>query len=302
MARSTRGSELMQKLNDGRLVVVPQAEILKLRNAISTEIEELLEVGARIRPLLCGKERIGWVRGVHMVERKNLKRYFSDAMELAEHVVKLGTSLTDEYVQQLGARELHGLLRVITEMTSDLRLYPYIGPFATTSISEQLWYAKGTELTRFARREVELPEGTRMTLLSAPDQARLWASVCTYREKSKQRLDATSNALLILRPWAGKGADALAHEWRSNARSLQPDVVEPWVEAIKITKPINLDDGWAHGEDSSQEGLLREIKGMLASRMLSASIRIELSSESDIVKWFISGRDCGRSIRFPVEP
>jgi hypothetical protein len=59
MARSTRGSELMQKLNDGRLVVVPPAEILKLRKAISTEIEELLEVGARIRLLLCGKEQIG---------------------------------------------------------------------------------------------------------------------------------------------------------------------------------------------------------------------------------------------------
>jgi hypothetical protein len=90
MARSTRGSELMQKLNDGRLVVVPPAEILKLRNAISTEIEELLEVGARIRPLLCGKERIGWVRGVHMAERKNLKRYFSDPMELV--ALMLGSS------------------------------------------------------------------------------------------------------------------------------------------------------------------------------------------------------------------
>jgi hypothetical protein len=55
----------MQKLNDGRLVVIPPAEILKLRKAISTEIQELLEVGARIRPLLCGKERIGWVGVLH---------------------------------------------------------------------------------------------------------------------------------------------------------------------------------------------------------------------------------------------
>ena len=36
----------------------------------------------------------------------------------------------------------------------------------------------------------EIPDGSTMTLLSAPDQARLWAWLSTYREKSKARLDA----------------------------------------------------------------------------------------------------------------
>lgn len=266
MSRATRGSDLMQRLNDGRLIQVPSSEILKLRTAISTELEELLEVGARIRPLLCNKERIGWVRGVHPAERKILQRYFSDPIELAEQVVKIGTSLTEDYVRHLGSREMHGLLRVVTEMTnSDIRLYPYIVPFTTTSSSEQLWFSRGTELTRIGRREVELPEGTRMTLLSSPDQARLWAAACTYREKAKQRLEATANAVLIIRPWAGKSADGLANDLKNQSRALHTDVIEPWTEAIKVTKPIDLDDGWAHGEDSSQEGMMREIRGMLSN-------------------------------------
>ena len=92
--RATRGSELMQKINDGRALKVPTAAIEKARGEISAEIEELLEVGARIRPLLLAGKRIGWVRGVHPSERKLLRRYFEDHLELAEHVVRIGTSLT----------------------------------------------------------------------------------------------------------------------------------------------------------------------------------------------------------------
>lgn len=264
MARSTPGSELMQKINDGRLAQVPSAEIQKFRTAISTEIEELLEVGARIRPLYHGDERIGWVRGVHQSERRYLRRYFHDNLEIAEHVIRAGTSLSREYVASLSAIELRNLLRVITEMTnSDLRLYPFIGPFVTTSTSEQIWYSQGTALTAFQKRIVELPDGTPMTLLSAPDQARLWAALCTYRERAKSRLEATNNAVLIVRPWAGKGADGLANDLKAMARSLIADTLDPWIEMVQVKKPIHIDDGWAHGEDDSREGLLREIDGMM---------------------------------------
>jgi hypothetical protein len=45
-----------------------------------------------------------------------------------------------------------------------------------------------------------------MKVLAAADQARLWASLCNYRSQNKERLDASFNAVLIIRPWVGKGA------------------------------------------------------------------------------------------------
>ena len=254
----TRGVELMEQLNSGRLHQAPSAELVKVRSAISFEIEELLEVGARVRPLFVGKERIGWVRGVHLSERKQLKRYITDPLELLSHIVLLGTTISREYLRSLSSMELRSLVRVVTEMTnSDLRLYPYMGAFVTTSTSEQLWFSRGIELTSFQKRLIELPDETRMTLWSAPDQARLWATLCSYREKAKVRLDASMNSLMILRPWAGKSADGLANELKANARLLLPDTMEPWTEVVAAKRVIDLDDGWAHGEDDSREGILR---------------------------------------------
>lgn len=263
MAR-TAGVAMLEQINDGRIQQEGTAEIKKARDTISVEIEELLEVGARIRPLYVGKERIGWVRGVHLSERKQLKRYVHDHIELLTHVVLLGTSISKEYMRSLSAVELRGLLRVVTEMTnSDLRLYPFMSPFVTTSTSEQLWHAHGRELTAVRKRKIEMPDEATITLLSAPDQARLWATLCTYRESAKVRLDASMNSLMILRPWAGKGADGLAAELKHTAKSLLPDAIEPWTEAVETKRAINLDDGWAHGEDDSRDGIMRELHGMM---------------------------------------
>lgn len=122
---STRGTELLQQLHDGRIQQVSSAALVKVRDTIAFETEELLEVGARIRPLFSGKEKIGWVRGVHLSERKHLQRYVADPMELLSHIVLLGTSVSKEYLRSLSSLELRSLVRVIAEMTnSDLRLYP----------------------------------------------------------------------------------------------------------------------------------------------------------------------------------
>lgn len=262
----TEGVALMHKLNEGRLTQAEPEFLRKTRQEISQEIEELLESGARIRPLYVGEERIGWVRGVHLSERRQLARYLPDRLELTRHLLRTGTSLSPGDITNLTAIELRSLVRLVTEMTnSDLRLYPYIAPFVTTSASEQLWFSRGVELTAFQRRSVIMPDGAEMVLLAAPDQARLWAALCNYRQEAKRRLDASMNALMVVRPWAGKSADGLASELKATAKSLLPDRSEPWTEVIRQPKNINLNDGWAHGEDDSIEGIQREIEGMLSN-------------------------------------
>ena len=264
MAR-TEGVDLLQRLHDGRILQAEPDLIRKVRTQITQEIEELLEVGARIRPLCVNGEQIGWARGVHLTERKQLKRYLFDRIQFTKQVLKIGTSLSEEFIKGLSSNELRTLVRVITEMTnSDLRLYSYMTPFVTTSVSEQLWFARGTELTGYSRKVAELPDGTSMPILAAPDQARLWATLCNYREKAKARLDASMNALLIVRPWAGKSADGLATDLKNTARALMSDRMDPWAEVVQTPRSVNFNDGWAHGEDDSKEGLLRELDGMMS--------------------------------------
>jgi hypothetical protein len=45
-------------------------------------------------------------------------------------------------------------------------------------------FSRGTRLAAFQKRKIELPDETTMTLLSAPDQARLWAMLCIWLDRS----------------------------------------------------------------------------------------------------------------------
>ena len=89
------------------------------------------------------------------------------------------------------------------------------------------------------------------------------AALCNYRVQSKSRLDSSTNAVMIIRPWVGKGADPIAADLKNLGRSLQTDTLEPWKETIRAKATEVLDDGWAHSEDDSIEGMQRELKGML---------------------------------------
>ena len=44
---------------------------------------------------------------------------------------------------------------------------------------------------------------------------------------------------------------------------MMADSLDPWKEVIVPPKEVNIDDGWAHGGDSSEESILRELKGMV---------------------------------------
>lgn len=263
MAR-TQGIALLEKINEGRLQVAPSEFLQRTREDISTAIEELVDVGARIRPLHVGTNRVGWVRGVHLSERKALRRWVTDDIEFVEILLCMATSLPVEYIRNLSLVEFRSLSRVVKAMSdSDLRLYPFISAFVTTSQSEQLWFSKGTTLTSFTERIVKMPDGAEIRVTAPSDQAKLWATLCNYRMQAKQRLDASMNALLTIRPVVGKGADPVANELKAISRSLQTDTLDPWREMVQFQTTPNLDDGWAHSGDDSVEGIMRELHGMV---------------------------------------
>ena len=91
MAR-TQGLELIERLNDGRTQVAPSEFLQTTRDEVSAALEELIEVGARIRPLLVGKRRVGWVRGIHLTERRALRRWVSDEVEFVEILLTMATT------------------------------------------------------------------------------------------------------------------------------------------------------------------------------------------------------------------
>jgi hypothetical protein len=263
MAR-TRGVELMERLNDGRMEVAPSEFLSKTRDEVSNAIEEILEVGARIRPLYVGMNKVGWVRGVHLSERKALKRWVTDEIEFIESLLGLATTLTIDEIRGCSLVELRSLSRVVKAMSdSDLKLYSFISAFVTTSRSEQLWFSQGTSITSFRERFITLPDGKTVRITSPSDQARLWATLCNYRIQAKQRVEASMNAVLTIRPLVGKGADSIAADLKAVARGLQTDTLESWREIVKFRDAPKLDDGWAHSEDESVEGMMRELKGMM---------------------------------------
>jgi hypothetical protein len=266
MSKSTLGTELMRKLNEGSLEQAPTEFVAKTREDISAAIEELVDIGARIRPLLVEGRRIGWIRGVHLTERKQLQRWITDEIEFGIHLIGLGTSFTEDEVRSMSIVEIRSLSRIVQRMTdSDLKLYPYLSPFVTTSISEQLWYSKGAYATTFRDREVRMPDGKVMKILAASDQSRMWATLCSYRVQAKSRLDSSYNAVMTIRPHVGKGADSITANLNDISRSLKTDGLEPWTEIVRVSSQENkFNDGWAHSaEDDSIEGMQRELKGML---------------------------------------
>lgn len=260
----TAGVDLMNQINDGKLRrEAPGAALEEVKLQVSLECEELLSIGARIRPLLIGNNQIGWVRGMYSSEHRILQKWVYNTTEFMIQSFLLTTTLSRKEIEALSTNELWSLVKTLQTMKEyDLSLLPYMSAFVTTHTSEYLWHGKGRALASFENRHVQLPDGKSIKLLAPSDHARIWASLCTYREQSKIRVDNSLNALMIVRPWAGKSADSLANDLKMASRLLQPDSHEPWKMIVKpkVTTP---DDGWAHMEDDSVEGLQKHLDGML---------------------------------------
>lgn len=257
------GVDIMRRFHDGELRKAPIGQVEQVKALITGSCEELIEVGARIRPLMTGDKQVGWVRGIHPTERNSLKRWIKDPNDFVEQSLVLATSFTAEELADFNAVEIRSLAEVVRRMSQyDVSLFPYLSAYVTTQSSENLWYGQGEKLTSYDSKVIIMPDGKPMRILLPPDHARVWASLCTYREQAKQRLEDNFNSLFIVRPWAGRSADPISSELKNVARGLETDSLEPWEKIVTLTAKKNVNDGWAHAGDSPEE-LKREMDSML---------------------------------------
>ena len=269
MPKVTRGREnslgldLMRRIQDGEMQKAPAHQIEAVKRQIIENCEEMLEVGARIRPLLINDEQVGWVRGLHQAERKTLKRWVRNPNDFVLNTLLLATTFTKEEIEAMAAFEVRSLIEVVQRMSEyDLSLYPYMSAYASTSASETLWYGRGEKLTNWENKIIKMPDGKQITILNPPEHARMWAALCQYREQAKKRLEDNFNALFIVRPWAGKSADPIASQLNNVQKTLEPDAMEPWERIVRVETNVDLNDGWGHPGDSLED-LQRELKGMI---------------------------------------
>jgi hypothetical protein len=257
------GIELMKQLNEGGLQVAPLDIVETVKDKVSEACTELLDIGARIRPLFVNGKQIGWIRGVHLTETRMFQRWITDSNELLTHVLLLATTLSKQEIEDLSTSEIHSLARLVRNMNDyDISLFPYMAAFSTTLTSEHLWYGKGMKLSSFENREISLPDGKIIRVVRPSDHTRLWATLCSYRDAAKRRLDESMSALTIIRPWTGKSSDALANELKNISKSLQPDNLDPWMNIVKTAKS-DVNDGWAHADDTVEGLVQRELIGMI---------------------------------------
>jgi hypothetical protein len=260
------GAELARKLGEGVLRKAPAQHVQAVRRAVTEACGELIQVGARIRPLSIDGVPTGWVRGFHDTERRMLVRWLPDRREFVFRCLLLSTTLGEEAISALSSLEVTRLVKLVMAMGDrDASLYPYLSAFSTTKESEFLWHSNG-DYSSFRGLSVLLPDGKSMTVLCPSDHARLWASLCTYREQAKARLDDTWNAVLVMRAWAGRSVDGLVGELRTATKQLHVDALEPWENIVAAPPDKALDDGWAHLENmETKEGMLKELHGMLSN-------------------------------------
>ena len=265
-SRLTLGAELARKFGEGVLRRAPAQHVQAVRKAVTEACGEIIQVGARVRPLSIDGAPAGWVRGFHDTERRTLARWLPDHREFVFRCLLLSTTLGEEAISSLSSLEVTRLVKLVMAMGDrDASLYPYLSAFSTTRESEFLWHSGG-DYASFRGLSIPLPDGKSMTVLCPSDHARLWASLCTYREQAKERLDDTWNAALIMRSWAGRSVDGLVAELRTATKQLRVDAPEPWENIVATPPDRVLDDGWAHLENmETREGMLKELYGMLGN-------------------------------------
>src|SRR5208283_6181500 len=100
------GVELMRKINDGLVNEIPSEYLQAVRSEIVQNCEEIIEQGARVRPLMADGAQIGWVRGLHVSERRILTRWVFDVNDFIATVVRTCTTLTTAEIDDLSSHEL----------------------------------------------------------------------------------------------------------------------------------------------------------------------------------------------------
>ena len=258
------GMDIMRRINEGSLRSTPIEYVEAVKAKVIENCTELIEHGARIRPLMRDDGvQVGWCRGVHVGERAKLKHWITDPNDYILNILMLGTSFSKEELEAMSGYEIRSLTEVVQQMSAyDNSLMPYLPAYSTSYRSENLWFSKGEQLASWEEHTVNMPDGKVIRITAPSDHAKGWVSLCTYREQSKRRLEQDFNALFIVRPWAGRHADPIQAELQRVARGLETDSSEPWVQIVRMERKTDVNDGWGHPGDSLED-LQRELKGMM---------------------------------------
>lgn len=230
-----------------------------IRSHVVESLEEHLLFGGRIRPLTLNGTQWGYVRGVYTSERAWINRMFLDPVERLRALIQTATTLPPEKMSMLTTLEIRRLILLIHRFSkAEMSLFQWVSPFVTTSSSERLWYARSVP-----PRELMYPGGLFKTLAPS-DLFHHWAFLAASREDNKESLRALSSSSLIVRAYVGRHAQSLTNDVQSLSRSLQPNIADPWKEMGTAEPDFDPEDGWGHiHQDSSLDGLMRELNGML---------------------------------------
>ena len=106
-SQAPSGVDLMRKISEGAAQKLPSDYIQAVRADVVENCDELLEVGARIRPMMVEGKQVGWVRGIHYTERRRLSRWLPDPNEYLVAVLSLATTLTRPEIEDLSPLELY---------------------------------------------------------------------------------------------------------------------------------------------------------------------------------------------------
>ncbi len=257
----------MNQLATGELQYKQSNIALELKEGVSQALEEFILQGARVRPLKLQNKRIGWIRPLSYSERKVLDQLIEDEDERIILTLSHCTTLTEDEICDLDIHELNSILsRVHKASIANYTLFPYLSAFVTTQTSQNIWNSRHDGL--FNRTEIRMPDGKTLKLLAMSDHLRLWATLSTIREQSIRKLEETLNFGTLIKAQVGKGADKYINELSRTLQGFKVDSIEPWTEVVDFMK-VQVDapqftDGFGHShEDSTLQGLMREMKGMM---------------------------------------
>jgi hypothetical protein len=254
----------MNDISSGSLAVKSSKYAEEVKTKVTEAMIEVIQFGARVRPLLLGSDRIGWVRAVSYNEKKQIDTWFPSDSERIATTMTYATTLSLDDINSLDMVELNSVLRAVLRLNlADLTLFPYLSAFVSTQASYNLWSSKRNSLDP---RVLLMPDGSTLKQLATPDHTLLWSALCGMRADTISRLENAQNAGTIVRGFVGAGADNYNNAISKALNSLRSDAIEPWLELINFMSVKELqtfDDGYGHShQDNSVEGMMREMKGM----------------------------------------
>jgi hypothetical protein len=256
----------MNQINSGELRYKQSNVALEVKGRVALAMEEIISVGARVRPLKLNGKRVGWLRPLAYSERKVLDRLIEDDTERISITLQHCTTLTESEIDSLDIHEINSILnRLYRANLADLSLFPYISAFVTTQVSQNLWSARHDRL--FDRDTIRMPDGSTLRFMALSDHVSLWATLSTIRIDSIQKLEQTLNFGTLIKAQIGKSADKYVSELIRSIGSFQVDLIDPWTEAVDYMKlqtgTPHFEDGFGHShQDNTVGGLMREMKGM----------------------------------------